>query len=486
MTATWVALIVYSLAVIALGWRWREAAGEGDSFWTAGRSLGAGSVGMSISAGFMSVSWSCVYATQLSYQYGLGALWLITVPWLGALAGIYLLARRYHRLDAFSQPEMVGQRFGRTSRRVLALPLAFVFLVWGGAEIYVAAKLLAPGLRITTAATIVLLSLVVAIYSMLGGLRAVVATDKLQYALVALYVLTVAGLCARAMHGGGRSWPDLGLPAAATGRSWWDAAGPGLATIAITFLAYLPGWLFETDLWVRVQAARDVPAARRGMLIASLNALLFVGLLPLYIGVAALELFPAVDGVPPAILGNGGDAIFAAVVGTLAPPWLAAVVAIGLVSAAMSTIDTCANVMALAVGYDLLELQRAPAASWRGRWGSQLVTAAVMAASCTFALNTESLWDVFYLSSGVLSTAVAFPVAAVLWPRASRRGVLASSLAGFGATVVFFFLVKAGALAGAQPQWLTDSGLAYIVWGGLAAAVGYGLGAASEPATPHS
>lgn len=99
---------------------------------------------------------------------------------------------------------MVGRRFGVAAKRVVALALFFVFLVWGGAEIYVAANLLAPG----------------------------------------------------------------------------------IATIVLTFAAYLPGWIFEPDLWLRVQAARDRRTARRGVAIAMANAVVFVGILPLFIGVA--------------------------------------------------------------------------------------------------------------------------------------------------------------------------------------------------------
>ena len=147
----WIAVLLYGAMAIALGWQAHRKTEDGAEFWTAGRSLSAGSVGLSISAGFMSVSWSCVYAVQLFYWYGLGALWLITIPWLLSLAGIYALARRYHALPAFSQPEMVGQRFGAGARRTVALALTFVFLVWGGGEIYVAATLLAPGLGISVA-----------------------------------------------------------------------------------------------------------------------------------------------------------------------------------------------------------------------------------------------------------------------------------------------------------------------------------------------
>ncbi len=477
----WAAVLLYAAVAIALGWLARRRGGGSREFWTAGRELGAGAVGLSISAGFMSVSWSCVYAVQLFYWYGLGAVWLITVPWLLALAGIYLLARRYHALPEFSQPEMVGRRFGRPARVAVALALAFVFLVWGGAEIYVAGALLAPGLGIPVPAAIVGISLVVAVYATLGGFRAVVATDKLQFGIVALYVLAMAALAARGLAAEtGRPWPPPEVRPLRAGAGWTELLAPGLAMIVVTLAAYLPGWLFETDLWVRVQAARSERAARRGLAIAGANSLLFVGLLPLFIGVAALALFPAAAGAAPAELGSEGDAIFAALVARYAPGWLSALVAVGLVAAAMSTIDTCANVVALAVGYDLMRLEEKPGAGGRSRW----VTAAAMAGLCLFALNTESLWEIFYLSGGVLTAAVALPVAAVFWPRASARGVAVSSAAGLVGTALFYFLESGGRLAALEPAWLEETGLGYIFWGVLAAALGYAAGSLTDQSRP--
>ncbi len=424
----------------------------------------------------MSVSWSCVYAVQLFYWYGLGALWLITIPWLLALTGIYLLARRYHHLPAFSQPEMVGQRFGPPARRIVALALAFVFLVWGGAEIYVAATLLAPQMGTSVTAMILIISLVVGIYATLGGFRAVVATDKLQYAIVALYILAMGWLAVKGLTLLGEGWPALSVAGTKSGRGWAQLLSPGLATIILTFVAYLPGWLFETDLWIRVQAARDNTAARKGVALAGVNALLFVGLLPLLIGVAALALFPLEGGQYPAIAGHEGDAIFAALVTGFAPGWLAVLVSAGLVAAAMSTIDTCANVMALSVAYDLLQVHQRPGGQ---RW-SRLATAVAVTAACVFALNTESLWDIFYLSSGVLTVAVAFPVAAVFLPRAKPRGVIWSARAGLIGIILAYFLEAHGPLIAWEPAWLAASGLGYILWGLLAAGLGYFAGSVGQ------
>ncbi len=486
MLITWIAFGGYAAAALFLGWLAHARRGRGAAYWTADRQLGATSVGLSISAGFLSISWSCVYAVQLFYWYGLGAIWLITVPWLLALGGIYLLSQRYHALPSFSQPEMVGRRFGVAAKRVVALALFFVFLVWGGAEIYVAANLLAPGLGVSVGAMILIIAVIVGAYATLGGFRAVVSTDKLQYGVVVVYILAMGWLAwaglrrafvdAAIVESSGPFWFGLQAIGARSGEPWSRLLAPGIATIVLTFAAYLPGWIFETDLWLRVQAARDRRAARRGVAIAMANALVFVGILPLFIGVAALTIFPAGDGFA-AELGNEGDAIFVALVENFAPAWLAVFVAVGLTAAAMSTIDTCTNVMALSLAYDLAEVREGPGAE---RW-SQAATAFSVAAATLFAFNTTSLWDVFYLSSGILTTTVAFPVAAIFLPWATSRMVTASATTGFVATFAAYFLEAGGYLADLQPAWLSESGLGYILWGMGAATIA----AAVAPMTRH-
>jgi Na+/proline symporter len=476
---TWIAFIAYVIVTLLLGWFALKKHDKGEAFWTAGRSLNAFSVGLSISAGFMSVSWSCVYAVQLFYWYGIGAVWLVTIPWLTALAGIYYLARRYHNLSAFSQPEMVAQRFGKGTKRMVALALAFVFLVWGGAEIYVAGTLLAPGLEIPVGWVIFIISLVVGIYATMGGFRAVVMTDKLQYSVVALYILAMAWLAIKALGHVDMNNLEIIVTGAKSKAAWFDPFSPGLVLIALTFAAYLPGWLFETDLWLRVQAAKDDKAARRGVILAGVNGFLFVGVLPMIIGVAALFIFPMQGGQFPSAIGYEGDAIFSALVTGNVPGWLAMLFSVGLVAAAMSTIDTCVNVMALSLGYDLGEIHKKSNASvW-----SKFVTAASVLMAFVFALNTESLWDIFYLSSGILTTSVAFPVAAVFIKKAKPTGVFWSSVLGFSGTILFYFLELRGVLTSIEPPWLQASGLGYILWGMAFAVIGYVLGAARTGAS---
>jgi Na+/proline symporter len=295
----WLGFIAYSLVVVGMGYyiyrreRRRNRQLEANEFWDAKKDLSASSAGLSISASMMSISWSCVYGVQLFYWYGLSAAWLLAIPWLMAMLGFYLLIPRFRKLTAFSQPEMVGQRFGQHARQMLAVPLAFVFIIWCGAEIYASAIILAPLLQTSKHVMLLLMAGIVAAYSALGGFEADVSTDKVQYFLVAFFIATMAFLGVQQVlqhetvgtfFATLPSPPKVHAPATAL-------FAAGAALIVLTFISYLPGWLVETDVWIRLQAARSAAKARQAVMIAATNSFIFVGLLPLIIGLAALYLY---------------------------------------------------------------------------------------------------------------------------------------------------------------------------------------------------
>jgi len=467
---TWIAFLLYIFISLLLGKYAGRSEKSADDFWTAGRGLGSLSVGLSISAGFMSISWSCVYAVQLFYWYGVGALWLVTIPWIIALTGIWILAGKYHDLKEFSQPEMIEKRFGKGLKRVVASALAFVFLVWGAAEIYVASSLLAPDLGISTNLLILIISVVIALYTTSGGFKAVILTDKLQFVLVALYIIMIGLVAFFGLKAEGINIFSKGvLEGAKSGKAWTDLFTPGVSLIVLTLVAYLPGWIFETDLWLRVQAARDNRSAKGGILIAGINSFLFVGILPLFIGISAIYLFPVKGGVFPPMTGHEGDAIFSAILIKYAPAWLKFFSSVGLVAAAMSTIDTCVNIVALSIGYDILDVRRRKDPELK----SKIITVIAVLLTFIFALSINSLWDIFYLSSGILTTSVAFPVAAVFLKRVKKHPLFLSSLFGFSGTILFYFLEKSVMFKSIEPSFLKNSGVGFILFGIISSFIGY-------------
>ena len=96
--------------------------------------------------------------------------------------------------------------------------------------------------------------------------------------------------------------------------------------------------------------------------------------------------------------------------------------------------------------------------------------------SFIYAVFTESLWDIFYLSSGILTTTVFLPVISSFFKSTRVLQVNLSILFGLVSTLVFYFLESRGILAEYQPDVITQTGLGYILWGFMFSLSGFVLG----------
>ncbi|MGA8263193.1 MAG: hypothetical protein WB779_01995, partial [Ignavibacteriaceae bacterium] len=90
-----------------------------------------------------------------------------------------------------------------------------------------------------------------------------------------------------------------------------------------------------------------------------------------------------------------------------------------------------------------------------------------------YALFTNSLWDIFYLSSGVLTATIFIPVIASFLPNTNKRQVMFATILGFIGTIVFYFLEARGHLKTIEPNWLISTGVGYIVFGFLCGLIGF-------------
>jgi len=479
----WIAFITYSIIVIGIGFyiwnkrRKKNILDDSDSYWSANKNLSGWSSGLSISASMMSISWSCVYGVQLFYWYGISAAWLLIIPWLLTMIGFYFLTPLFRKLEAFSQPELLSKKFGNRIRSIIAIPLIFVFIVWGGAEIYAAGITIAPFLNISPSLTMFIISLVIAIYTYTGGFQAVVSTDKIQFILVFLFItiLAVVGYSAVTSSGGNFNLIDISTtsPKSINNNLFF---APGLAIIIFTFVAYLPGWLVETDIWIRLQASKDNKQARKGILVASTNSFIFVGLLPMIIGLSALFLYPSNGAEIPLKLQDGA-LIFQNLMADYTPLWLNVLLGIGLIGAAMSTVDTCGNVVALSLSYDIVEpIVKNKISLHKRKLLASYISILAIFIAFIYALFTDSLWDIFYLSSGILTTTIFVPVISVFLPNTKRREVILCVIFGFLGTLAFYFLESREYLSGIEPEFIASTQLGYILYGFIMCLIGFFLG----------
>ena len=179
-------LAAYLIAVIAIGlWtKRREATGD---FLIANRSAGVVLTTASLSA----VAGGLVLAgdTELGFEYGAGALWLVVGDSAG-LALLGLVAGRIRRLaDEHGFLTLTDYLFLRFGARTgyLGFVLQFVgFLFLLAAQFIVGGRLFATLASIEYPVAVIFMGAVTVTYVLLGGFKAVIRTDLLQFAVMFL------------------------------------------------------------------------------------------------------------------------------------------------------------------------------------------------------------------------------------------------------------------------------------------------------------
>ncbi len=438
-------------------------------FWIAGRRFKGWRLGVSLAAGWLMLGW-LGYGMSMIYQMGLSGVWILPLPWLILCFIIVWMVPFVRRLPAISLPEAIEKRFGISTRTIIALCSIFVFTSWTGAELYMVGQLGSPFLGVSPLTTMIVVAIPIMVYTFFGGFRAVVTTDLIQFLIMACFI-TALGWVAWSAAGdtsGGNIAGTLATtapPMYAEG-TMFRLFACGVAMPIILLFAYLPGWLIEQDLLLRIQAASSLKQARRGAWTGLVLIVLFVITIPTVIAFCAIVLFPPGAEASTAAIGSDATKIISAIILNYFPLWGQVLMLVGLLAAQMSTVDTFSNVVALPLTYDIAQpryfkqMDKAKVARW-----SRLLAVAAVGLGLVYAINADSLMDVYTLSSGVLTASIAVPAFAIFWKRANRLGVILSATLGFVGNVAFYLLEYHVWEHKYAPQWLADTYLGYIIIG---------------------
>ena len=443
-TLTLAALVLYLVAVLAIGFAYRRRAGRGEaSFFVADRSLGTfwGFLGL---ASLTTGGSTTIALAALVYTHGVSGLWLDLAGALGLLALGLLFARRVRREGAVTLPEILGRYYGAGARRVAAALVLASEIVWFALLTEATQVVLTAAFGLSPVRAIVISTAVFVAYTALGGQYAVVRTDLLQYGLMILGIPIVALACALSRaHGLGGLPPEAwSFPTSATFR-----AGDVVAMLVLVGLPHMVG----SDVYLKLLSCRDEETARRASLLAAGSKVLF-GLSVAAIALAARKALPPVaasSALPAAVLG-------------FAPPALSAFVLVALVA----TMQTSADIVLLsATAVTARDL--APAL----RGGRPLPLSVSRALPAVFgalglatalALNRDVL-QTLRLGYSIFAAGLILPTLAALAPErwhVPRAGAIAAMIAG-GATAAAGRFVPE--LSGGRDPVLLGTGVNAVV-----------------------
>lgn len=472
----WAIIGVYLLAVVGLGVsagflrRRGQRGGEGGQYFLAGNTLGWPVIGLAMFAANISTV-HLVSLAEAAYKYGLV---FGNFEWMAGFTLILLslfFAPLYLRSRVATLPDFLERRFNRPCRDVLSVVSLFsAIVIHMGVALYTAAWVLRGILGMAPDTTvlgmdalmffIVALGLLTGLYTMVGGLLAVVWTESVQTVLllVGAVVITVVGY----VKVGG--WSVLvetlannphPLAAVPDSKVTWgtgnflrmarDAQDPsGLPWYSILLGYPVLGiwyWCCDQTIVQRVLAARDEKQARLGPLFCAFLKIwpVFFFVLPGVICVALVQQ-NAFGGEAP----RSAADTYTFLVTHLLPVGLKGLVAAAMLAAAMQTCSAALNSTATLVAYDIFKRHRPAIPDHTlvviGKWTTVLGTILAIVCSPIFGHYTTIFEGINKLISYVAPPITAVFLLGVFWKRASGQSAFLTLVGGMILGLVVFYL----------------------------------------------
>lgn len=187
------AVVLGYLAIsLGLGFAMRKQSGR-EEFFSAGRSMGRVTVGLSVMATLFSAN-SFVMYPSAAYSNSLRVGMALVAFWMMAPVVVWVFIPVYAKLNCRTAYEYLEMRF-HVSVRCLASALFILLRIsWMAAATYAASVAISGISGIDMYVIIASLGAVAIAYTMLGGLRAVMWTDVLQFFVFAGTIVFALGL----------------------------------------------------------------------------------------------------------------------------------------------------------------------------------------------------------------------------------------------------------------------------------------------------
>ncbi len=405
------------LLFVWIGLRARQPDSGLDDYITARNTQGAQALGLSFLAS------------------GMGGWILFAPPEVGALVGPIALAGyaigaalpfivfafcgpaiRRALPEGRSIGEFAQACFGSGVRRWVALVSLLYMSCFLIAELTAIGAITAMLSNINPAWVIVGVAIATLIYTVWGGLRASLVTDRWQAWLLIALLLLVGGVALQRLPHIDTAAPLPGIP-------------PGAALgVALTLvIAVTAANLFHQGYWQRVWAAEDAAALGKGAILGGITTVLVVAVVG---GLAILTVMSGAD------IGSPPIPFFAMLMD--APGWLSLPALLLAMTLVASSVDTLQNAIA-----SLAVTEKQGLSLSAARWFTVLLMVPVV----IIALQGISVLRLFLIADLLCATAVV-PVLLGLWSRMTPAAAIAGALAGLLGAVLPGWVASGSMLQG--------------------------------------
>ncbi len=434
------AFIGYLLIIIFIGMYAARFSSQGlSNFFIGGRKMSMLVVALSAVVSGRS-AWLLLGFTGMAFTMGFSAVWAALGYTLVEFFLFFFYAPRIRRFsekyDCITIPDFFAQRFGDRNgalRWVVVIIIILFMVAYVSAQFVAGGKAFATSFHITETQGLLLTTVIILFYTMVGGFLAVSLTDTIQglFMIVALVVLPVIAIS----HLGGFS-EFYRLASSFGDGNFFNAFALGGGAL-IGFLGIGLGSPGNPHIIARYMSIGNPNHLKRVALVGTAtNVIMALG--ALLTGMVGRLYFPQVTMLP----GQDPENLYPAIASMHLPPVLFGVVIASVFAAIMSTADSQLLVAASALVRDVYEKLLNPGKTIPqkrlvhiSRWVVLLLVG--MALLLGFVAEQLVFWLVLFAWAGLGAAFGPTSILAIYWRKTTRAGVMAGIITGALTVIVW-------------------------------------------------
>ncbi|MCF8296415.1 MAG: sodium:solute symporter family protein [Saprospiraceae bacterium] len=427
--------VLYMLSMLGVGIYFLKRNKSQEDYYVGSRKMTSFHIGLSVVATDVGGGFS-IGLGGLGFLIGLSGSWMLFTGIIGAwISAIILIPKMYplaKKHNFLSFPEVLKYYYNGKVALIAGIISLIGYIGFTSSQILAGAKLASATFpSITIVDAVLLMGVVVIGYTVLGGLKAVIFTDTIQW-IILMIGLILVGIPLGFIKVGGWEAIRNYLP-----DNFLSLTNVSFVQLINWFITILPIWFVGMTLYQRIYASKDEKTAKKAWFIAGIfewPLMAFMGVSLGLLGRVAFEQGMFTDfGYAP------GSAIDEEIG---LPLLLTHIFPIGLMgllmssyfSAIMSTADSCLMAASGNFTTDILRLSKDNSRSIKY---SQLATLVIGIFSITLATMMKNVLDLMLYSYAFMVSGLFVPVLGTLFlKKPSSKAALYSMVLGGGTTLI--------------------------------------------------
>ncbi|MBC8345509.1 MAG: sodium:solute symporter family protein [Candidatus Marinimicrobia bacterium] len=454
----WIDYLIFGLymaCVLSIGFYYFNKNKSTEDYYVGSRSIKASHVGLSIVATDVGGGFS-IGLGGVGFMMGIAGSWLLFTGLIGAWLTAVFLIPKIKRIDEKEQfltyPDFLRYRYNDKVALVAAVISGIGYLGFTGGQMLAGAKLASATILQTNPFgmdpikfALLAIAVVTILYTVIGGLKAVIYTDTIQWILL-LTGLILVTIPATLIKIGGFSALKEALPA-----SHFSLTNIDLITFINWMVTIIPIWLIGMTLYQRMYACENEEQAKKAWYIAGFFEYPVMAFTGVFLGMCARVVFPEAD----------SEMALPMLIRDVLPIGVTGIVIASYFSAIMSTADSCLMASSGNFVNDIIERHFLKETDTKKSIHlSMIATGVIGALAVILALQfTNVLSAILYAYAFMVSGLFVPTLGAYFWDKSSSTGTMVGMISG--GTLSLLLLTNVLAL----PEFLAAIGLDVTIYG---------------------